>query len=162
VCVRLEKKFPVIPFTNKKTGQEGTFCTFEFIDSEGNRMNAQAYNDICSKYHPELQMGNVYCFSRCSIRKAKSTRSPSSFEFVFETDMRLEERKAGDDNFPSFPLIKRSTVDEILDQLPNMNVNFVAFVKKADNLCNKKTKNGQFTPMREIEVFDDSTDETVS
>lgn len=63
VCVRLEKKFSITNYTNKKNGREGKFCTFEFVDTAGTHMNGQAYDDICEKYHEELDVGKVYCIS---------------------------------------------------------------------------------------------------
>lgn len=127
-------------------------------------MSAQAFDELCTKYYEKLRMGSAYCFSRCRVQKVKfvSARSPGPFEFVFEKEMQLEEKKAGDADFPIFPKIKLSTVDEILDLKPEMNVNFVALVKKADDICNKKTRSGNVLPMRKIELSDSSTDETVS
>ena len=127
-------------------------------------MSAKAFDELCTKYFEKLRIGTVYSFSRCRVQKVKfiSARSPGPLEFVFEKEMQLDEKKAGDADFPIFPTVKRSTVDEILDLKPEMNVNFVAFVKKADDLCNKKTRNGNVLPMRKVELSDSSTNETVS
>ena len=124
VCVRLDKKFPI------KTNRKGTiFCAFEFVDIEGTRMPAQAYVDLCTKYHSELHVGSFYCFSGCRIEKVRSTRSPglsqSTFLFIFGDQMWIEEKKADEADVLSFPIIHFSTVDEILDLKTGDLVDFV-------------------------------------
>jgi len=161
----LDKKFPIITFTDKNTGQGATLCRFEFVDTEGTRMLALAYNDMCTKYHSELQVGSIYCFSGCRIEKVRSSRSlglsQSRFLFIFGDKMTIEEMKADAADILSFPIIHFSTVDEILDRKPGHLVDFVATIKKAGDLVEKEIRNGNVLPMREIELSDDSTEDTV-
>lgn len=76
--------------------------------------------------------------------------------------MSIEEMKADAADILSFPIIHFSTVNEILDRKPGHCVDFVALIKKAGYLVEKEIRNGNVLPMREIELSDDSTEETVS
>lgn len=159
--VRLDNKFPI---TNKKSDWGGfKFCTFEFVDREGTRMPAQAYNDLCTKYHTELQVGSIYCFSGCRIEKVRSTRSPglstSRFLFIFGDKTWIEEKKADEADILSFPMFHFLTINEILDRKHEELVDFVALIKSAGDLVYNKTRAGEILPMREIVLFEDSTDD---
>jgi len=107
-------------------------------------MPAQAYGDLCTKYHSELHVGSLYCFSGCRIEKVRRTRSPgllsqSRFLFIFGDKMWIEEKKADEADVLSFPMIHFSTVNEILDLKPGDLVDFVALIKNANDIIDKKT-----------------------
>jgi len=128
-------------------------------------MPAQAYGDLCTTYYSELHVGSLYCFSGCRIEKVRSTRSPglsqSRFLFIFGDQMWIEEKKEDEADVLTFPMIHYSTVDEMLDLKPGDFVDFVALIKNADEIVDKKTKAGDILPMREIQVSDESTDDIV-
>lgn len=52
-------------------------------------------------------------------------------------------------------------VNAVLDLKPGVFVDIVASVKSAKNLVDQRTRNGNEIPMRELELCDGSTEETV-
>jgi len=61
--------------------------------------------------------------------------------------------------FPGFQFFDH--IKQILNNEPEVLVDFVALIKNAGDLVEKKTRNGNVLPMREIALSDDSTDDTV-
>lgn len=158
--MRLEKKLSITNYTSKNDDHEGKFCTFEFIDTAGTRMCAQAYDGICEKYHKELDVGKVYCLSGCRIQKTRSPKSPYKYQFVFGNRTRIEEKMENVD-FPTYSPPALSNINGTLDLKPGEFVDLVAYVKDAKDLIDQKTRSGNEIPMRELELADGSTDETV-
>ena len=77
--------------------------------------------------------------------------------------MWIEEKKADKaDVLYLFPVFHFSTVNEILDLKPGDLVDFVALIKNADDIIDKKTKAGTILPMREIQVSDELTEDIVA
>ena len=79
---------------------------------------------------------------------------------MFGPRTRIQEKRENVE-FPSYSPPSLLNVNTVLDLKPGVFVDIVASVKSATNLVDQKTRNGNEIPMRELELSDGSTDETV-
>ena len=154
IKARVATKSDLRTFRNARG--EGQLMTIELVDAQQSEMRATFFGSAALKFHPMLQVGSVYTFSKGSVKPANPRFNPKAqYELMF--DEHSEIVPIGNDD--SIPAMKLNMVP--IATLQNMpvgdTVDVAGIVVSIGDLVSVTVKSsGRDTAKRSIILADDS------
>ncbi len=154
IRARVVSKSEMRTFRNAKG--EGQLMTIELVDQRKSEMRATFFGGAAQKFHPMLQVGSVYTFSKGSVKPANPRFNPKAqYELMF--DEHSEILPAKDD--PSIPSMSVSLVpiSSISQTDPGTTVDVAGIALNVGDLVSVTIKaSGRDTYKKTIVIGDES------
>jgi replication factor A1 len=172
IRVRIMEKYPIRTWNKPETTGSGCLFSFDVSDAHpdlnpnvpGTVINCTAFNDVCKKYEPILEIGQIYNIRGFKVKKknSKFNSLPHPFEIQLDRDCTIEPTsyKQGGGVGYQIPSLQFHKLSEIKNMELESTVNTVVFVLARGEIIHYNDKvTGEPKMRRTIHFIDDTRHE---
>jgi len=156
--IKIIKICEVKPFFNKHTYKDGKLLSFDIMDSKGNEMQANIFDETIDKLIPYLNVGDIYYIQGgyAKISEKIYTNIKSDYKIIFDLNTKFTKINKNNDiifyqkkeNINIIPFI------DLIKFQKNSVVDCIAYVLEANKTTIKPSKNGTDIKIRRILLCD--------